>query len=473
MEGRLPPDDDDLFEWTDAPARPPREPERRETRERPRVERPEPEPPDTGAEDPLATGERRAVRDTRFPRGRRSDTEETRRVRGDTGEFERSGRRPPPGRRERHRDLPARVRRRQAFGIGAAAVVLIIALIVLISGGGGGSSEPTVGLKRLVGQTVVAKLQGAPSADLIRRVRKGEVGGLIVQPKPRHQNLDPQTVSANVRQLQEAASAGDNPRLLVMIDQEGGSVKRLPEGPPDVSPQQLGRSDDEGESHDQGQKTGQYLKGLGINVDLAPVLDVAQPQTADSIKSRTFGSDPSVVASVGVAFAQGRQDAGVAASPKHFPGLGRATVSTDDRAVSIAATTDQLQSDLEPFKSAIDADSKMIMVSTASYPTLGSRKQAAFSPAIVKGILRDQLGFDGVVITDDLEAPSVTTVTTPGLAATNAIEAGDDLLLFAKSDAASDKAFGSLITQVKRGHLSRGLLENAYDRITSLKENLE
>jgi len=113
MEGRLPPDDDDLFEWTDAPARPPREPRR------------EPEPPDTAAEDPLATGERRAVRDTRFRRRRRSDTEETRRVRGDTGEFERSGRRPPPGRRERHRDLPARVRRRQAFAIGAVAVVLI------------------------------------------------------------------------------------------------------------------------------------------------------------------------------------------------------------------------------------------------------------------------------------------------------------------------------------------------------------
>jgi beta-N-acetylhexosaminidase len=115
----------------------------------------------------------------------------------------------------------------------------------------------------------------------------------------------------------------------------------------------------------------------------------------------------------------------------------------------------------------------MIMVSTASYPTLGSRKQAAFSPAIVKGILRDRLGFDGVVITDDLEAPSVTTVTTPGLAATNAIEAGDDLLLFAKSDGASDRAYGSLITQAKRGTLSRGLLENAYDRITSLKGSLE
>src|SRR6476661_7385352 len=145
MEGRLPPDDDDLFEWTDAPARPPREP------------RAEPEPPDTAAEDPLATGERRAVRDTRFRRRRRSDTEETRRVRGDTGEFERSGRRPPPGRRARRRDLPARVRRRQDFIIGGIAVLVIIGLVVAISSGGGGSSEQAVPLKRLVGQTIVAK----------------------------------------------------------------------------------------------------------------------------------------------------------------------------------------------------------------------------------------------------------------------------------------------------------------------------
>src|SRR3954469_4880844 len=117
MEGRPPPDGDDLFEWTDAPARPSR----------------------PGS------------------------------IRGDTGEFERSGRRPPPGRRARRRDLPARVRRRQDLIVGGLAAAVVIGLIALIAGGSGGTSAPSIGLKRLVGQTIVAKLGGkGPDAALIR-----------------------------------------------------------------------------------------------------------------------------------------------------------------------------------------------------------------------------------------------------------------------------------------------------------------
>jgi beta-N-acetylhexosaminidase len=254
-----------------------------------------------------------------------------------------------------------------------------------------------------------------------------------------------------------------------MVDQEGGDVKRLPQGPPNASPSQLGKSDDEGQSRDQGKATGSYLRGLGINVDLAPVLDVAHQNTASTIKSRTFGSDPAVVTRIGVAFAQGLQDGRVVATAKHFPGLGRATVSTDDRATDIAATSQQLQADLEPFKGAVAAGVKMVMVSTAGYPTLGSPKQAAFSAGIVSGLLRGQLGFGGVVITDDLESPAVTGTTSPVVAASSAIKAGDDMLLYARSAGASDRAFRSLVSEVKSGNLNRSLFQEAYDRITSLK----
>jgi beta-N-acetylhexosaminidase len=399
--------------------------------------------------------------------GRLSETEERRRVRrGDTGEFERSGRRPPPGRRERHRDLPARIRRRQAFVIGGIALLVVIGLIVLIAGAGGGGNEQTIGLKRLVGQSIVARLGAkGPDQGLIQRVRQGRVGGVIVFSRDANQ------VKAEIATLQQAARAGDSPPLLVMIDQEGGDVKRVPQGPPNITPAQLGQSGDEGQARDQGKATGSYLRGLGLNVDLAPVLDVAHPNTADTIKSRTFGSDPAVVTKVGVAFAQGLQDGGVVATPKHFPGLGRATVNTDDRPTDIAATSDQLQADLEPFKGAIAAGARMIMVSTAAYPTLGSKKQAAFSAGIVSGLLRAQLGFDGVVITDDLEAPSVTDTTSPVVAASSAMKAGDDLLLYGRSTSASDEAFRSLVSEVKAGNLNRSLFQDAYDRITSLKDS--
>jgi beta-N-acetylhexosaminidase len=282
---------------------------------------------------------------------------------------------------------------------------------------------------------------------------------------------DAQKLKADVQQLQAAAKAGNNPALLVMIDQEGGNVKRLKGGPPDISPADLGKSGDEGQSKDQGQKTGTYLRGLGVNVDLAPVLDISQPQTANTIKSRTFSSDPAVVTKVGVAFAQGLQDGGVVATAKHFPGLGRATVSTDVRPVSIAATTQQLQNDLVPFKAAVDAGVGMVMVSTASYPTLGAKKPAAFSPTIVQGLLRGRLGFDGVTITDDLEAPSVTSTLPPVVAATGALKAGSDMLLYAQNTAASENAFGALVREVKSGQLDRAVVQSAYDKITSLKDS--
>src|SRR5512132_2812157 len=124
----------------------------------------------TGERDRLGTGERERV-----GRPRSADTAERGRVRGDTGEFERSGRRPPPGRRARRRDLPARVRRRQDFIVGGVAVVLIVLLIVLISSSGGGGSSQPVPLKRLVGQTIVAKLAAkGPDQALLKRVRKGQ-----------------------------------------------------------------------------------------------------------------------------------------------------------------------------------------------------------------------------------------------------------------------------------------------------------
>jgi beta-N-acetylhexosaminidase len=472
MERRGPPAGDEGFEWTDSPARPSREPSTGETEapgtgERDRLGTGERDRVGTGERDRVGTGERRAVgRDTGSFQAIREGIAERRREREETGEFERSGQTPPPGRRSRHRDLPARVRRRQALILGGLALAVVIGLIVLVSGGGGEGKEQTVGLKRLVGQSIVARLGAkGPDQALIQTVKQGRVGGVIVF------NKDANKLRADLVTLQQAARAGDSPPLLVMIDQEGGDVKRLPQGPPDASPAQLGKSGDENQSRDQGQATGSYLRGLGVNVDLAPVLDVSQPNTANTIKSRTFGSDPAVVTKVGVAFAQGLQDGGVVATPKHFPGLGRATVNPDDSAVAIAATSQQLQSDLEPFKGAIEAGAKMMMVSTASYPTLGSKKQAALSAGIVSGLLRDQLGFNGVVITDDLEAPAVTGTTSPVVAASSAIKAGDDMLLYGRSAGASDRAFKSLVSEVKSGNLNRSLFQEAYDRITSLKSS--
>jgi len=119
---------------------------------------------------------------------------------------------------------------------------------------------------------------------------------------------------------------------------------------------------------------------------------VAQARPAQTIASRTYGQDRRKVSELGAAFIQGPQAEGVVATRQHFPGLGAASANTDNGSVTIAATRPDLEAGLAPSRPAIDAGVAMVMVSTATYPTLGSKKLAAFSPAIVNGLLRDQLG---------------------------------------------------------------------------------
>lgn len=500
MEGR-PPRDDDLFEWDDAPPRPRRDRERFDTGEREQFETGEREPygirrdPDdavepydtgerrydtgeqdpfdtgTGERDPFDTGERRRPsKRRRFGRRKRtrSETEERRRVRPDTSEYEREGRRSPAGRRTRHRDLPARVRRRQAFGAIAIGILVLVGLVIAASsllGGGSSSPAASVPLKRLVGQVIVGKSTHSPDKALLKRVRKGEVGGVIMLP------ANAQSLARDTKQLQKAAAAGGNPPLLLMIDQEGPPVKRVA-GPPDVGEPQLGQKGDASGAQQVGQNTGKFLNGRGINVDLAPLLDVKKPTTAKSIASRTYSSDPAVVSTVGVGFINGLQAGGVGATAKHFPGLGNATQSTDDQPVTIAATKDSLDNDLKPFQDAVNAGVDLVMVSTAKYPTLGAKKEAAFSPEIVNGLLRGDLGFDGTVITDDLEGGAASAVVAPGTAATSALQAGDDLLLYSRTDGASEKAYSSLLKEIKDGKFPRSTVEDAYQRVSALKKKL-
>jgi beta-N-acetylhexosaminidase len=446
--------DGEDFDWTEPPPRP-----RRGRPEGERPEAPEPELPDTGegpaypGEEEPGTGERERV-----------GTMEHRRS---TSEYERVARRPhPTGEHRRHRDLPARVRRRQAVAVGVVAAVVLIGAIVLIGGGDGGEEEEPLALKRVVGQTIVGKVgKAGPDEQLLRRVRKGQLGGVVMLPR------NESTLQNDVGRLQDAARSGNNPPLLIMVDQEGGEVKRLP-GPPDSSPAELGESGDADASRAEGEQTGTYLAGLGVNVDLAPVLDVARPTTADTLASRTFGDDPARVSELGVAFAEGLQDGGVAATAKHFPGLGLATVNTDFGPVTVAATADDLNAALGPFQAAIDAGVDMVMMSLASYPGLGSRKPAALAPPIVQGVLRDRLGFEGVVITDDLEADAIVQETTPEKAAETALAAGNDLVLFGGSTGTSNDAFNSVVQAAKAGQIERSVLDQAYARVVQLKAGL-
>jgi beta-N-acetylhexosaminidase len=328
------------------------------------------------------------------------------------------------------------------------------------------SGEPRPSLAKLVGQRFVVRLDGhRPSRRFLARVRAGEVGGVIVFPD----NSSLASLRTLLGRLNAAARAGGNPPMLVVADQEGGSVKRLPAGPPSRSPRELGRAGDPRRAFREGVATGRYLRRIGITVDLAPVLDVPV-SSASFLGTRAYGTSRFIVARVGVAFARGLRAGGVAATAKHFPGLGTALRSTDDRPVTIQRSRAELDRRLLPFRVAIRDGVDLAMVANASYPAYDrSGRPAVFSTAIVERLLRRTLGFEGLVISDDLEAAALASHRSP---ATAAMRAGVDLVLFARSEAGGGRAYDDALADARRGRLSRAELERVYSEIVELKRGL-
>jgi beta-N-acetylhexosaminidase len=320
--------------------------------------------------------------------------------------------------------------------------------------------------RRLTGQMLIVRMEGSATDDLVRRARRGEIGGVIVFPP-----LD--TAAAALRDqveaLRRAAADGGAQAPLVAIDQEGGEVKRLPAAPPAHTPAELGVAGPSA-ARAEGRATGRALARLGIDVDLAPVLDL--PVTDDAfIQSRAFGTDPETVSDTGIAFGQGLEAAGVAATAKHFPGLGRALTNTDLAPSTVPATRAELRADLVPFRAAVAARLDLVMVSNAIYPAFDSNLSASLSPALVDMLLRERLGYRGVVISDDLGAGAVTGAGIgEGPAAVKAARAGVDLLLFALTD--GSRAHRALREALRSGRLDREALVASCARTTALRERL-
>jgi len=327
------------------------------------------------------------------------------------------------------------------------------------------SVQPAAPLSRMVGQTIVVRMPGrVPTPSFLARIRAGQVGGVVLF----GENFGPAGPGALVAELQAAALGGGNPPLLIAIDQEGGIVKRLP-GAPTLAPPQMASP---GIARTQGTATARNLRRFGINVDLAPVLDVGR---GGFITPRTFGTTPRTVAVLGSAVAVGLMAGAVMPTAKHFPGLGYAPTTTDTSRVVVRASRSALSADLVPFRIVIASGVPIVMVATASYPGLGVRVPAALSRTIVTGLLRTTLAFRGVVITDALDTGAVTTYVSPAKAALLAIRAGADMVMAAGTtsrgaDATSKAAYVALVRAVETRGLSAGVLAAAYQRILRLKQ---
>jgi beta-N-acetylhexosaminidase len=348
-----------------------------------------------------------------------------------------------------------------------AAAAWMTASVAAVAPGSYAQSAQQPSLRRMVGQLMLVRMQGGtPSPSFLDRIRRGEIGGIVLY-RDNYGHAGPAEL---ISELQRTAAKGGQPRLLIAIDQEGGVVRRLP-GAPSLAPRDMSNATI---AEAQGLSTARNLRSFGINVDLAPVLDVGH---GGFITNRTFGTAPEQVAVRAAAFARGLSEAGVIATGKHFPGLGYATSNTDSAPTVIPSSRRALIADLVPYRRAISQGLKMIMVSTALYPALDGDVPAACSTRVVTRLLRQNLGFDGVVITDDLETRGVNHYLSAAEAAVKAIDAGVDMVLAAGvtgqfADRTSEAAYRAIVTAARRRELSRQQLVKAYARVLTLKRAL-
>jgi beta-N-acetylhexosaminidase len=335
---------------------------------------------------------------------------------------------------------------------------IVAAVAVALAG-----PAPTV--DQLAGARVIAGFSGHRPPEALRRmIREGHVSGVILFDRNAGSRRAVRRLTAELQAIPRPPAV-DRP-LLVMVDQEGGLVRRLP-GPPKPSAQEIGARG-AGFAQRLGRQTGESLRDMGVNVDLAPVLDVGRPGRAIEEEGRTFARKPGAVSEIGVGFARGLAEGGVAATAKHFPGLGGARFNTDDAVQRVRLSAKTLRSaDERPFSDFAAAGGRLVMLSTAIYPAL-SHKPAAFSHAIATGELRERLGFQGVSITDALGTVAARAIGGPAKTARAAAAAGADLVLYTDLGSAA-RAQRALAAGRSDGSLDGEQFEQSVARVLALR----
>jgi beta-N-acetylhexosaminidase len=288
----------------------------------------------------------------------------------------------------------------------------------------------------------------------------------------------PSQLAQLTRDLQERAQASGCPPLVISIDQEGGRVARLrraqgfTEFP---SARSVGAMIDPVPQVQQiARAMAAEMKAAGINMDLAPVLDVNNNTQNPIIGDRSFGADPDLVATCGVAFIQALQAEGIMAVGKHFPGHGDTTVDSHIALPVIPHDRHRLdQIEFVPFKAAIAAGVAGIMSSHISFPAIDPTPNLAgtLSPKVMTNLLRDEFRFDGIRMTDSLEMGALRTSGYPvPRAAVTALQAGADMLLFNCSHGLIREAHAAIVDAVRRGEVPTARLDEAVRRVLRTKE---
>lgn len=259
---------------------------------------------------------------------------------------------------------------------------------------------------------------------------------------------------------------------LIAIDQEGGAVSRLPIIPSPPNALAIGQTQSPLLAEEMGYQTGLFLREVGFNMNLAPVLDVTDPFSSSFIGVRSFGSDPQLVGDLGAAYSQGLLKARVIPTAKHFPGAGN--INSDPH-LGVVQNLNSLESlkakDLKPYEAYIKLGDRIaLMLSHFIYPALDeSREPASFSKRISQGLLRNEMNYKGLVLTDDLQMQGSKQLLRPEVAALRALQSGADIVMLTWSFADQGKAFEYVKENVANGNLSSKEIDEKIHRILTAK----
>ncbi|HZY66773.1 MAG TPA: glycoside hydrolase family 3 N-terminal domain-containing protein, partial [Rubrobacteraceae bacterium] len=256
--------------------------------------------------------------------------------------------------------------------------------------------------------------------------------------------------------------------LFVAVDQEGGEVSSAPWVTPQPAAAEIGARGNSAEARAIAEQIGRELRRAGINTNFAPVVDTG---FGAAIGSRSYGEDPALVARMGVAAVEGFQAAGVVSAAKHFPNHGVATVDSHVGFPVVEHDTATILSyDLPPFRAAVEAGAPIVMMGHLIYPAIDPERPASLSPDAVQ-LLREELGFDGIIVTDDLSMAGASGGEPPSAAAVAAVKAGAHLLIISGPAQEQAAAYEAVVAAVETGEITEEQIERSVEQIVKTKLN--
>lgn len=331
----------------------------------------------------------------------------------------------------------------------------------------------SMSLEEKVGQMMMVGFEGLqPGPDITSAIQDRHIGAVILF--GRNIESHEQVAASNAALQALAAQANQPAKLMIAIDQEGGATRRFTDIGPYYSEPMIGEMGGEAASaaaQQQASSAARDLKKLGINTNLAPVVDVSDGW-GSIMDGRSFGSDSEVVTELGGMAVRGYNNATTISCPKHFPGHGSADGDSEESLPTVDLSLEGIeQSELPPFKKVIEEGAPMIMVAHLSVPALDATgTPASLSRTIVSGLLRTNLAFPGVIITDDLEMGAITGSMTVGDAAVNAVAAGNDMIIVGHTTANQLEAYDTLLAAVKAGKIKEEDINKSVTRIIDMKK---